>query len=63
MFVVQTHGERCLSSRLVLCLRAEDESLHVRVEEDVEQFAGLAVDLVVRGDVELFEEGLFGGSP
>lgn len=42
MFVVQTHDERSLSSRLVLCLRAEDESLHVRVEEDVEGFAGAA---------------------
>ena len=63
MFVVQTHDGRCLSSRLVLCLRAEGESLHVRVEEDVEGLAGLAVDLVVGGDVELVEEGLIGGSP
>ena len=62
MFVVQTHDERSLSSRLVLCLRAEGESLHVRVEEDVERLAGSAVDLVVGGDVELVEEGLVGGS-
>ncbi len=49
MFVVQTHDERSLSSRLVLCLRAEGESLHVWVEEDVERFAGSAVDLLVSG--------------
>ena len=32
MFVVQTHDGRSLSSRLVLCPRAEDESLHVWAE-------------------------------
>lgn len=60
MVVVQTSDISGLVSRLYGLSSCGSELLHVRVEQDVEGFAGSTVDVVVEHHVELVEERLVG---